>query len=94
PGLLVGGLLGAVAGVAAGTVAGIVVGAAVVALSVVVVGLAAYALLQVFLRYYALFVLGRIDGELDLATRRRRAVESDGASDEPAAGPDDPQVGP
>jgi hypothetical protein len=96
PGLLVGGLLGAVAGVAAGTGAGIVVGAVVVALSVVVVGLAAYALLQVFLRYYALFVLGRIDGELDLATRRRRAVEggTDPGDDGPAAGPDDPQVGP
>jgi len=96
PGLLVGGLLGAVAGVAAGTGVGIVVGAVVVALSVVVVGLAAYALLQVFLRYYALFVLGRIDGELDLATRRRRAVEggTDPGDDGPAAGPDDPQVGP
>ena len=95
PGLLVGGLLGVVVGVAAGTGAGIVVGAAVAAIPVVAVGLAAYALLQVFLRYYALFVLGRIDGELDLATRRRRAVEGDGAGgDGPAAGPDDPQVGP
>ncbi|PSQ15012.1 hypothetical protein BRD02_07530 [Halobacteriales archaeon QS_8_69_73] len=95
PGLLVGGLLGVVAGVAAGAVAGIVVGAAVVALSVVIVGLAAYALLQVFLRYYALFVLGRIDGELDLATRRRRTIEGDSAGgDGPAAGPNDPQVGP
>jgi hypothetical protein len=97
PAVIVGGILGVVVGFGLGATAGIVVVAAFGGLAFTVVALAVYALVQVFLRYYALFVLGAIDEELDFAPERRRAVGSgDDADDGPerAGGTDDPQVDP
>jgi len=95
PGLVVGGILGLVAAAAASSFVGIVVAAAVGGLAFTVTALAAYALFQVYLRYYALLVLGDIDDGLDYIPSRRREVRG-GGPDEPAGpadpvGDDDPQ---
>ncbi len=109
PAVIVGGIVGVVAAVALSTTAGIVVAAAFGGVAFTVVALAAYALLQVFLRYYALFVLARVDDELDFAPERRRAVDAGDPDDAPDTGEtgtdadgtpdsgpgrDDPQVDP
>ena len=82
PGLVVGGIFGVVAAVAVSPLAGIVVAAAAVALAFTAVALAGYALLKIFLRYYGLFVLARIDGDLDYLPERRRAVGAGKPDDE------------
>ncbi|PSP66463.1 hypothetical protein BRC85_09920 [Halobacteriales archaeon QS_1_69_70] len=89
PGLVVGGLLGLVAAVAVRPLAGIVVAATVAAAAFTAVALAGSALLQVFLRYYALFVLARVDGDLDFLPERRRAVGAGLPSDAGDSGPAD-----
>ena len=89
PGLVVGGLLGLVAAVAVRPLAGIVVAATVAAAAFTGVALAGYALLQIFLRYYALFVLARVDGDLDFLPERRRAVGAGLPSDAADSGPAD-----
>lgn len=105
PALILGGIVGVVLAVALSSTAGIVVAAAIGGVAFTVVALATFGLLQIFLRYYALFVLARIDGELDFAPERRRAVGADGSdrtapsteSDEPTdrgPGRDDPQLDP
>ena len=96
PALVVGGILGVVVGVALSSAVGIAVAAVIGGVTFAVVFLAASALVEVFLRYYALFVLAEVDGELDFAPERRRAVRSGdgGADDTPSSGADDPQVGP
>lgn len=110
PGLVVGGIFGLVVGLATTTFAGVVVTVAIGALTATVVWLAVYVLLQLFLRYYALFVLARIDGDLDFLPERRRAVgagdpddaaaadpgeaDDDGATPDPDPGRDDPQFAP
>lgn len=96
PALVVGGILGVVVGVALSSAVGIAVAAVIGGVTFTVVFLAASALVEVFLRYYALFVLAEVDGELDFAPERRRAVRSGdgGADDTPSSGADDPQVGP
>jgi hypothetical protein len=95
PALIVGGILGVIVGLAGPTIAGIAIAAAIGGLAFTVVFLAASALVEVFLRYYALFVLAEVDEELDFAPERRRAVRSgDGADETPSTGTDDPQVGP
>ncbi|CAI48296.1 uncharacterized protein NP_0410A [Natronomonas pharaonis DSM 2160] len=38
--------------------------------------IAVYAIVQMYLRYYALFVLGYVDGDLDYAAERRQAVRN------------------
>jgi len=81
-GLVVGGIFGVVAAVAVSPLAGIVVAAAAVALAFTAVALAGYALLKIFLRYYGLFVLARIDGDLDYLPERRRAVGAGKPDDE------------
>ena len=96
PALVVGGILGVVVWVALSSAVGIAVAAVIGGVAFTVVFLAASALVEVFLRYYALFVLAEVDGELDFAPERRRAVRSGdgGADDTPSSGADDPQVGP
>jgi len=89
PGLVVGGLLGLVAAVAVRPFAGIVVAATVAGAAFTAVALAGYALLQIFLRYYALFVLARLDGDLDFLPERRRAVGAGLPSDAGDSGPAD-----
>ncbi|PSQ36687.1 hypothetical protein BRD11_01035 [Halobacteriales archaeon SW_12_69_24] len=82
PGLLVGGIFGVVAAAAVSPLAGIVVAAAVAALVFTAVALAGYALLKIFLRYYGLFVLARVDVDLDYLPERRRAVGAGGPDSE------------
>ena len=87
PGLLVGGILGLVAATAGSTTAGIVVAAAVGGLVVTVAALVTYALFQMYLRYYALLVLGDVDDSLDYIPGRRREVRG---GPEETADPTDP----
>ena len=89
PGLVVGGLLGLVAAVAVRPLAGIVVAATVAGAAFTAVAIAGYALLQIFLRYYALFVLASVDGDLDFLPERRRAVGAGLPSDAGDSGPTD-----
>jgi hypothetical protein len=82
---IVGGLVGlAVAATAVG-VSGVVVALAVGILGAILVGAVVYAILQVFLRYYALFVLGAVDADLDFLSDRRSTL--DGADAEEIAAP-------
>lgn len=74
PAVIVGGIIGVVVALAASPFAGVVVVAAFGGVAFTVVALAGFALLEVFLRYYALFVLARVDGDLDFLPERRRAV--------------------
>ena len=86
-GLLVGGILGLVAATAGSTMAGVVVAAAVGGLAVTVAVLVTYALFQIYLRYYALLVLGDVDDGLDYIPGRRREVRG---GPEERADPTDP----
>jgi hypothetical protein len=108
PGLIVGGLVGLVAGVAVSGGVGVVVAAAFGGIAFTITALAGYALLQIFLRYYALFVLARVDDELDVLPERRKAVgagrpdeddepvdgDGDGTDLDRDPGRDDPQYAP
>ena len=89
PGLVVGGVLGFVAATAASSFVGIVVAAAFGGLAFTIAALAAYALFQVYLRYYALLVLGDVDDDLDYIPGRRGKVRGDGPEN-PVADPTDP----
>lgn len=98
PGLVFGGIFGLLAAIASPGL-GFTVGAAVAGLAAIVAFLAAQAIFQVFVRYYALFVLGGVDSSLDFIPERRQAVRSgdggdgggepDKTREEPGAGPDD-----
>jgi hypothetical protein len=72
---IVGGLVGFAVAAAAVGVSGVVVALAVGTLGAILVGAVVYAVLQVFLRYYALFVLGAVDSDLDLVAERRATIE-------------------
>jgi hypothetical protein len=90
PGLIVGGLLGLLVGVLAPPV-GIAVAAAVAGTAATIALLVARALFQAFVRYYALFVLGDVDDDLDFIPERRRAVRSgEGAGGDPGDEADSP----
>jgi hypothetical protein len=80
---IVGGLVGFAVAASAVGVSGVVVALAVGALGAILVGAVVYAILQVFLRYYALFVLGAVDDELDFLADRRATL--DGTDAEAAA---------
>lgn len=77
PALIVGGVLGLIVAVAVAPIGGVVVVALFGGLAFTAVALTGFALLKVYLRYYALFVLARIDGDLDFLPERRRAVGAD-----------------
>lgn len=104
PALIVGGIVGVVVAVGTSPFVGVAVAAAFGGVAFAVVALVGFALLKVFLRYYALFVLARVDGDLDYLPERRREVgagapaadTADGTDDTPESdrGRDDPQVGP
>lgn len=82
---------------AAGGTAGIVVAAVLGGISMTVAAGLVYAFVQVFLRFYALFLLGDVDPALDAIPERRRAVrttpdegdDNDGDSVSRATGGDD-----
>lgn len=81
---IVGGLVGFAVAASAVGVSGVVVALAVGALGAILVGAVVYAVLQVFLRYYALFVLGAVDDELDFLSERRAIIdETDAEMDAP-----------
>lgn len=67
-------LVAVLVGVAVSGTAGVAVGAVLggTAMTVAVVG--TYTVVQIYLRYYALFVLGDLDGDLDYLPERRREV--------------------
>lgn len=67
----------ATAGASAGVAVGAVVGGVLMTVAVGMV----YAFVQVFLRYYALFVLGDVDPGLDVIPERRRAVRTPDGDD-------------
>ena len=89
PGLVVGGILGFVAATAASSFVGIVVAAVVGSFAFTVAALMTYALFQMYLRYYALLMLGDVDDGLDYIPGRRSTVRGDGPGD-PVADPTDP----
>lgn len=72
---IVGGVVGFVVAATAVGISGVVVALAVGGLGAVLVGAVVYAVLQVFLRYYALFVLGAVDSDLELVAERRATIE-------------------
>jgi hypothetical protein len=77
-GFLIGGILGGILGVgisaASAGVSGLLVAIAVGIVGAVIVGALIYAVVQLFLRYYALFVLGAIDSDLEFLPERRAAI--------------------
>jgi hypothetical protein len=89
PGLVVGGILGLVAAIAVAPFVGIIFAAAFGGLAFTIAALAAYALFQMYLRYYALLVLGDVDDDLDYIPGRRGKVRGDGPEN-PVADPTDP----
>ena len=80
----------ATAGGSAGVAVGAVIGGVLMTVAVGMV----HAFVQVFLRYYALFVLGDVDPELDVIPERRRAVRTPDGDDYGAfiAGGDDDEA--
>lgn len=85
PVALVGGILALAVGGSAVVIPVAIVGGVLV--TAVAVG--TYALVQVFLRYYALLVLGDVDDELDLIPERRRELRSGtGDAADPGGGDD------
>lgn len=77
-GFLIGGILGGILGVgisaASAGVSGFLVAIAVGIVGAIIVGALVYAVVQLFLRYYALFVLGAIDSDLEFLPERRAAI--------------------
>ena len=70
-------------GAAAGGTAGVAVGAGLGGVAMTVAGGLVYAFVQVFLRFYGLFLLGDVDPALDAIPERRHAVRTtpDGGDD-------------
>ena len=89
PGLVVGGVLGLVAAIAVPPSVGVIFAAAFGGLAFTIAALVAYALFQIYLRYYALLVLGDVDDDLDYIPGRRGKVRGDGPEN-PVADPTDP----
>lgn len=82
---IVGGLVGFAVAASAVGVSGVVVALAVGIFGAILVGAVVYAVLQVFLRFYALFVLGAVDGELEFLSERRATIDATDAETAPAS---------
>lgn len=84
PALLVALAVAATVSGTAGVLVGAVLGGVLMTIGVGVV----YAVVQVFLRFYALLVLGDIDTDLDAMPTRRRQLRADGGAESDSDGDD------